>query len=255
MQEPDPKLNTDSGSPEMNKQHILDEIRRTAKANSGVPLGRKRFAEETGIEERDWFGKFWGRWGEAVQEAGFAPNTLQDAFSDEILVEKLVVFIQELGRFPGNGHLRMKKRSDPSFPNDKVFDTHFGTRLKLRQAVVEYCKTHPGFDDVPPLCEPISADVEPEKEKIPASAIRGFVYLMKSGKHHKIGKTNATGRREYELAIQLPEKLNTVHVIKTDDPDGIEAYWHRRFASKRANGEWFELNREDVDAFKRRKFM
>jgi hypothetical protein len=239
----------------MNKQHVLDEIRRTATANGGIPLGHKRFAQETGIAHQDWWGKYWGRWSDALQEAGFAPNTLQDAFSDQMLIEKLVALIRELGRFPGNGDLRLKKRSDSTFPNDKVFDAHFGTRLKLRQAVVEYCKANSGFDDVPPLCGPIVQKGIEKAERTPPSAILGFVYLMKSGKHYKIGKTNATGRREYELAIQLPEKLSTVHVIKTDDPDGIESYWHRRFAAKRANGEWFALERADVDAFKRRKYM
>jgi len=77
---------------------------------------------------------------------------------------------------------------------------------------------------------------------------------LKSGRYYKIGKSNGAGRRERELAIQLPE-ASTIHVITTDDPAGIEAYWHRRFEARRKNGEWFELNSADLRAFKRRKFM
>lgn len=78
---------------------------------------------------------------------------------------------------------------------------------------------------------------------------------MRSGAHYKIGRSNHVGRRGYEVALQLPERLEVVHEIETDDPEGIEAYWHRRFGAKRSNGEWFSLTADDVTAFKRRSFM
>lgn len=38
----------------------------------------------------------------------------------------------------------------------------------------------------------------------------------------------------------------TVHTLKPDDPDRIEAYWHLRFVAKHKDGEWFDLYRPDV---------
>jgi hypothetical protein len=64
----------------------------------------------------------------------------------------------------------------------------------------------------------------------------GFVYLMKSSRYCTIGKTNSIGRREREIALQMPERLKVIHEIKTDVPVGVETYWRKRFEAKRKKG-------------------
>lgn len=241
----------------MDKQFIVDEIRRTAQENNDVPLGRRAFTNTTGIKEGDWIGRYWVRWGDAVREAGLAPNKKKVAFDDSLLMEKIIGLTRELGRLPTVWEVRMRKRSDASFPNDRVF-SRYGTKQQLAAKIRQYCEGRAGYEDVAPLCAVVITEPVPHsagKENGKSQDVLGFVYLLKSGRYYKIGRSNAVGRRERELAIQLPAPAATVHSIKTDDPVGIEEYWHKRFETKRKHGEWFELDAGDIRAFRRRKFM
>jgi len=241
----------------MTRAHIVQEIKRTAKENNGKPLGHNKFTSETGIKKSDWYGVYWARWGEALHEAGFAPNQFQSAFDVADLLTKYAQFAQKLGRLPADGDLRLKGSTDKTFPNATTLHNRFGGKAQLVQKLLVYCQGHNGYEDVVKLCDaysPLKLEA-PTEDHEPDDVTIGFVYLIKSGRFFKIGRSNAAGRRTYELDLQLPEKATPVHVIRTDDPPGIEAYWHTRFESKRKNGEWFDLDMKEVSAFKRRKIM
>lgn len=240
----------------MDKEHIVSEIRRTADANGGIALGLRRFSEETGIGYYDWFGKYWSRWSDAVREAGLEPNQMVEAIDDRSLLEKLTALTQSLRRVPTQGDLMLARKADPTFPSLKTFQ-RLGLKRERAARMIEYCEANPGNDEVAALWRKVasrqqSVNARASEENDPRI---GYVYLLKHGsrREYKIGRTNNPMRREGEVAIQLPERLKPVHYIKTDDPAGVENYWHTRFASKRKVGEWFELTAEDVRAFKRWK--
>jgi hypothetical protein len=239
----------------VDKATIIQEIRRITQANGGKPPGAVRFSSETGLKEWQWQ-KHWPRWGDALREAGFAPNEFQTGYDPAFLLRKYAEVARELGTLPTNRELSVRSRNVPDFPSRGVFE-RLGSKSELVQQLAAFCREHHEFSDVLALCEKYSLiDQQPDERESPSDSIElGYVYLMKSGRFYKIGKSNSAARRERELAIQLPEKLRTVHVISTDDPTGIEAYWHKRFEAKRLNGEWFDLDVNDVAAFKRRKFM
>jgi len=235
----------------MDKQTILDEIRRTAATNAGQPLGALRFTTETGIKETDWNGKFWARWGDALQEAGFEPNKWIEGYDEGLLIECLIRIMRDLGRVPTYRELLLRSRTDPTLPAAKTFAKRLGLKHERLNKIRAFCGERPEYSDVLAMCgEAPGIGTTPVELDAPAGA-DGFVYMLRSGRFYKIGRTNALGRRERELAIQLPEKTATVHTIATDDPVGVEGYWHKRFAARRKNGEFFELTAADVRAFKR----
>ena len=210
----------------------------------------------------------WVRWGDAVREAGFLPQRLQAAYDDEFLIEKFIEFVRSLGRYPVAAEAKLETRRDSTFPSFKTF-ARFGSKQQFAALILDYCKSRAGYDDVIELCSSVAAGVAEKRQSEGStdslttnSAVSmrdGYVYmaLLQLGREqrYKIGKTVLVERRKDQISIQLPEDLKMVHTMATDDPSGIEKYWHTRFAAKRNKGEWFSLSRQDIDAFKRRKFM
>ena len=210
-----------------------------------------------GITQAEWRGVYWARWGDAVRDAGYEPGTWQGKkLDDDALVRVLADATRELGHFPTTAELRLAGRGNPDMPNDKVFRSRIGSKAEQVGKVLAFARSHADYTDVATICDSlVPSSPRVMKPAAEPSVVTGVVYLIQMGEFHKIGKSNDVGRRSYELGIQLPEKHDVVHVIETDDPSGIEAYWHRRFAANRANGEWFRLAPGDVAAFKRRTYM
>ena len=206
---------------------------------------------QTGIRKADWYPHLWLRWGDALLEAGYAPNQFQTAISDEVLIQSFITLARELQHLPLEGERRRKAREDKTFPSHTAF-ARLGGKEKLLDTVFTYCQAHVGHEDVLALLGSRGASTARtlnRKEKVAT----GFAYLMKSGRHHKIGRTVSVGSRERQIAIKIPVPPTTVHAIETDDPSGVEAYWHRRFAEQRGEGEWIDLSPDDIKAFKRWK--
>jgi hypothetical protein len=237
------------------KQQILDLIRRIAAQHSGRAPGAQRFKSLTGIGKSEWYPKLWLRWGDAVREAGLQGNLMSRSLGHETLIKKYIELIRELKRLPIEGDLVHKRIADQSFPNRDAFNALGGKRQRAAR-ILEYCRTNAGYEDVALLCETLAGTKDPDLDEAMAGSTEvGYVYLLRHGarREYKIGRTKNTLRREGEIGIELPEKVQRVHVIKTDDPAGVESYWHTRCKEKRKEGEWFALTADDVRAFKRWK--
>jgi hypothetical protein len=232
------------------RDFILTEIARLAQENGGKAPGINLFASVTGITKGKWCGVYWVKWSDALADAGLAPNQLTQKLDSELMLEQLAALTLTLGHAPTEPEIRMQKRSDPTIPSSETIRSHFGSAAGLRVALRNYA-TKIGDQQLLDVL-PTSSSGPPIRA---SSAKHGFVYLLKSGPNFKIGRTDTIARRVSEIRTTLPEAVEIIHSIKTDDPAGIEAYWHRRFAEKRLNGEWFALSAADVKAFLRRSFQ
>lgn len=231
---------------------ILSEIQRLAGENGGQPPGARLFAQHTGLREHTWRGVYWARWSDALTDAGFIPNKPPERYEENLLLDRLVKFCRERRKFPTAMELRLYGRSHSDFPNQKSYQRHFGTMANLHRRLFEFARADDKYSDV----ASILVGQAPSFEGMSKPASDGFVYLIQWGANYTIGRGDQLERRVKQVRTGLPDSGKLVHAIRTDDPPGIEAYWHRRFADKRAeNGEWFKLTRTDVAAFKRRKFQ
>ncbi|MFG1362122.1 GIY-YIG nuclease family protein [Xanthobacter versatilis] len=237
------------------RQFILSEISRLAAQSGGVAPGQKLFARETGIAEHQWRGRYWSRWGDALGEAGFGPNSWVGKHDTGHLLSGVIEACRHLGKLPTDAELQIYRVGRSSAPSPQTLRRHFGGRAGLIAALSGHVAGDANYADIEAMLPDVPPP-EPLTASSPTAPSRdGFVYLIRSGDFFKIGRSDDIERRVKEIRVALPDKAELVHTIRTDDPSGIESYWHQRFKDRRANGEWFKLSAADVSAFKKRKFQ
>lgn len=231
------------------RQRVLDEIRRIAVEHAGTPPGKYLFNRMTGFSHSLWQGQIWLKWNDAVREAGFVPNLRTPRADDEELLAAYATAIRTIGRVPTNAELVAYRKAGGQLAGHHTYQKHFGGKPELLRAVKRWVEANAGWGDVAAML----ADIDDDE---PAMAnYGGAVYLLKSGSLYKIGCSRTPGQRTQIIARALPARAKLIHLIETDDPYGVEAYWHRRFADKRKRGEWFRLSDDEVAAFRVRRFQ
>lgn len=241
-----------TGQAVLARDEILAAIKDTAERGGLGSLSKKAFTAATGITEYEWT-KHWSRWSDAVADAGLRANQMQSRHDSLAVLRPVALLAAKLGRMPTIADLRVARHADGTFPSKNTVANHYGSQAGLVKALRSFCTDEDDFRHVFALLPQSVPEVHaPDNTGARAD---GWVYLLKSGAHYKIGRSDEVERRVKEISVALPEVVTMVHAIRTDDPAGIEAYWHRRFASKRANGEWFRLERVDISAFTRRKYQ
>jgi hypothetical protein len=240
----------------MNRDDICGAIRREA-ALRGGHVGIKAFVAATGIPEKQIIGKYWARWNDALAEAGVgAAKTFHRPRTEEaVVLEAMAQLAQRLGKAPSYAELSLERRREPSFPALNVI-TRARRSADFWGKVAAHCGVRPELSRAREVAEAQAAESGAGSIAGDRAPVVGYVYLLRSGRRYKIGRTNSPSRRHREVRLDLPDPTNLVHSIPTDDPQGIEAYWHGRFGDKRVRDtEFFSLDSTDVAAFKRRKYQ
>jgi hypothetical protein len=77
---------------------------------------------------------------------------------------------------------------------------------------------------------------------------QGFVYVIHAvgSNYYKIGKSINPDRRLLQIAPQMPFSTRYVKVWRSNFMSLAESHLHEWFKAKRANGEWFELEAQDL---------
>ena len=249
-----------------NKRAIINEIRRTAEKNRGVPLGMVRFYQATGIKISDWRGKLWLRWSDALRAAGFEPNNKTYAYPEKFLLDSFIGLMRELGHFPTATELQQKGYHNRDFPSHMAFKSRWGSKGQQAEHIAAYCRRQEDYGDILEMCEQIRQQERfPAHPPVQAQGMNGYVYLVKArrkwGTFYKLHWSSMRLHKSRYLSTRNGQpylKNGAVHLIRTDDPEGICAYWRQRFAPKcqrRREGECYRLTTADLQAFKSRSVM
>jgi hypothetical protein len=98
--------------------------------------------------------------------------------------------------------------------------------------------------------EPVEVIGEPSD-----STRGGWVYLLKSAYGFKVGRTRNIPNRMRSFGVKLPIIYTIPMCVWFEDHIEAEAAYHRLFADKHINGEWFKLEEQDIEKIRNQEYL
>lgn len=244
------------------KDQLVALLQKSARQNGNRPTGEQTFLRTSGVKKQDLWNVGIRSYGDLCELAGYERNIMQGATDIDYLLESLATLALNLGRFPDHTDREIARRGDPKFPSYEAFRTAQNRNGSLERQLQQWCCARPEYEKVLPFVEARLSEQQgaPQRAVQPKQIVTGYVYLFRygnSGRDFKVGYSENPARRHAQISGMVPSTLRVVHVIETDDPRGIEAYWKNRFEPMRREGkeEIFRLEQSDVAAFKSRKYQ
>ncbi len=237
------------------RDRIIEVLRTATKSNGGEPPSRGVFFKIAEINARDLIRAGWANYGDLLQSEGFERKHFKEfkkALTDEQLFEPLAKLIRAAGHFPSQNEREVERGRNPDFPGTGAYFRRAGGE-HLQTAFLRWCEDNDVHQDLAKILATDQVSSAPPKPSQP-SQIKGYVYMLRSGRLCKIGRETTAGARQADAGTWLANP-KVVHRIATVDPEGVEAYWHERFRKqgKHVKGELFNLTASDMAEFKRWK--
>lgn len=88
-------------------------------------------------------------------------------------------------------------------------------------------------------------------QKLLGNEDSNFIYVLSGNGLYKIGKTKSLNRRLKELKTIFPFDIEMVYTTEVENMSDAEANLHKMFNHKQVKGEWFKLNKTDLDILKK----
>jgi len=227
---------------------IIAQLKAAIDRNGGQPPSLRSFFQGTGLNQRDLVRAGWPTYGALLKSQGFQPGGMKRGYTDEEIFRPLAELALRLGHFPTQNEREVERHRNSAFPSTEAYIRR-GRGALLEHALREWCEATNSFPDLVPSLKRAGAAV-----RASGPVVKGYVYMLRdgsSGKRVKIGKESVEGARQAAAATWI-ENPKAIHRIATDDPEGIERYWHERFKKegKHVVREWFDLLPSDIAAFK-----
>lgn len=133
----------------------------------------------------------------------------------------------------------------------KGLDWLFVARLQRTEGYWHYILTDDEIEEARNIEHLSGIQQQMETIRVGRQYRPGYVYVLLADNNlYKIGRSSKINTRIKQLKTKLPYELVLISYIWAHDHVGLEEELHKEYANKRVRGEWFRLDKDDVEYLK-----